>query len=390
MDSIVKNVGGSYVEEFSKSISDVFFYAYKQIKHDSKLRASYIKLLRTWPDFFGSEKVKSIETRIQQMEQGGGSALPTSRSQQVCAYLNFILKHKQNPSEKELLLQLAEKLKRQPELMNDPTTARLFTELSNKMGISIPPVTPQQPAWMTPQQPPSINPYTGNVLNVGNLYPPQGSSTSGMIGFMPQPQSKNKEPGVHRLYDALTKQCMNCGVRFGEQRLLSKHLDVHQKRNQFFRTNKDLSRKWYPVEDEWLKMMDDDQTSAIQCPGAIIFGDKTATASETSTVNQGTISSLVVSAADFFASTNKPVTTVQSKVIDRESVIVANTEQDVCPICHEGLDKFYDEDRDEWMLRGAVFDEGLSEYVHRFCSSSINKRKNEAASTELASKKLKY
>mmetsp|Transcript_50158 Transcript_50158/g.125075 ORF Transcript_50158/g.125075 Transcript_50158/m.125075 type:complete len:496 (+) Transcript_50158:56-1543(+) len=94
MDSIVKNVGGTYTRMFMQNLSDVFSEAFAVV--DNKLRESFIKLLDTWrtQNVFPSEKNEEIRARLtrvltsvpppsmagvhqqQVMGQAGGSAAP--------------------------------------------------------------------------------------------------------------------------------------------------------------------------------------------------------------------------------------------------------------------------------------------------------------------------
>ncbi|EFC49115.1 predicted protein, partial [Naegleria gruberi] len=47
LDSIIKNIGGEYIDEFSAGISDLFFYSFK-VQIDLNIQIKYLKLLKTW------------------------------------------------------------------------------------------------------------------------------------------------------------------------------------------------------------------------------------------------------------------------------------------------------------------------------------------------------
>jgi pre-mRNA cleavage complex 2 protein Pcf11 len=54
--------------------------------------------------------------------------------------------------------------------------------------------------------------------------------------------------------------------------------------------------------------------------------------------------------------------------------IPAEGESQKCAICHEELDKYYDQDREEWMLRKAVKKDGR--FYHLICAPVVlGKRK---------------
>lgn len=248
------------------------------------------------------------------------------------------------------------------------------------MSINLPQQIGRPNPYAPPNQTTSVNinnnPYSGNSsknTQQTNQFSNIPSTHSMMQSSSQQQSNKPSSNPVHRLYEALTKQCMNCGVRFSSQKQLGEHLDVHQRKNQFFRNNKDLSRKWYSGEDEWIKLRDNDETEAIQCPGAIIFGDSESFNPQSLTK---TASTTALSAVDFFATFN----TNKSKpkdVNEGSGEIVADTEQDTCPVCHEELEKFYNSETAEWMLKGAVYDESCNLYVHQNCLSSSHKRKSD-------------
>ncbi|KAG2387109.1 hypothetical protein C9374_002144 [Naegleria lovaniensis] len=379
------------------------------------MRASYLKLLGTWNEVFGEEKVREIQNRIRGLEARtpGSTAMVSGKTTTSNAL---------SASEQELLVKLADALKRNPDLINDPKTAALFSQLTAKLSGS----TTSSSSWinasataMNPYAasniPSSLNPYAtpslgamlGHKQQPVQMYPgghsltttPQSlvglpSSSASSSSQMNKPTSTTSK-GVHRLYDALSHQCMNCGVRLATQKQLSEHLDLHSKTTQFFRTNKDLSRKWYLSEDEWMTAPTL-PTSALHCPGIIIFADSFSgllhhrgkgSASSASSASSSSLSTKPISALDFFQTGPKTSTTatgtstsMKNNNITKQEDVVANTEQDTCPICHEELDKYYNTETNEWMLRGAVFDESSQLYVHNFCapsaaSSNLLKRK---------------
>lgn len=395
------------------------------------MRASYLKLLGTWNEVFGEEKVREIQNRIRGLETktpSGGTVAGKTTAASSSAL---------SASEQELLVKLADALKRNPELINDPKTAALFSQLTAKLSgtASIPSAQPslipsqqqqQQPSW-TPMNPYStsssssnvaLNPYATSSIGAMlgqtvQMYHPGHSmlapqslvgSSSAAASQMNKPTSTTSK-GVHRLYDALPHQCMNCGVRLPTQKQLSEHLDLHGKTTQFFRTNKDLSRKWYLTEDEWMTAPNL-PTSALHCPGVIIFADsfsgflhhrgKGSASSTASSSSSSSLSTKPISALDFFQTGTKTTTTTSSSTTSmnnnttKHEDVIANTEQDTCPICHEELDKYYNTETNEWMIRGAVFDESSQLYVHNFCapsavSSNLLKRKSMMDGSDVAS-----
>lgn len=68
LDSIVKNVGGAYKEEFNKNIVATFMGAYETIR-DHNIRTQYLRLLKTWPQHFQPDKVAQIEQMVSASSQ---------------------------------------------------------------------------------------------------------------------------------------------------------------------------------------------------------------------------------------------------------------------------------------------------------------------------------
>jgi hypothetical protein len=68
LDSICKNVGKEYIKEFSTNIVTTFTEAYKSVK-DEKMKLSFEKLLKTWPNIFPTDKLRVIEKGLSQSKE---------------------------------------------------------------------------------------------------------------------------------------------------------------------------------------------------------------------------------------------------------------------------------------------------------------------------------
>ncbi len=146
----------------------------------------------------------------------------------------------------------------------------------------------------------------------------------------------NKEhPGLYfHLYEAIELQCKQCALRFAAidgvdgKTLLSAHLDWHfrQKKRQNEKTKKTCSRDWYLPVQEWI----DEQPIEPAADG------------------QGTCRKRVIIVSQvFFGSVGEVKEVVKSSVPAGDAVAK-------CAICHEILEKYFDEDEDMWMIKGAV------------------------------------
>lgn len=69
MDSILKNVGGVYIELFCKNIFSTFIDAYQSV--DDKVKGSLIRLLGTWRDcsLFPKSVLDDIDKRIKSIAE---------------------------------------------------------------------------------------------------------------------------------------------------------------------------------------------------------------------------------------------------------------------------------------------------------------------------------
>lgn len=62
LDSIIKNVGGVYLQLFSKNIINTFCNAFEKL--DTNNRISMVHLLKTWIGVFPQEQVSAIQEKI--------------------------------------------------------------------------------------------------------------------------------------------------------------------------------------------------------------------------------------------------------------------------------------------------------------------------------------
>lgn len=81
IDSIIKNVGGPYLNQFARTIVTLFLDAYAVV--DPPAKASFEKVLGTWPNWtsqlFPKELIVKIEQGVRSMrQQKQGSYQPSS------------------------------------------------------------------------------------------------------------------------------------------------------------------------------------------------------------------------------------------------------------------------------------------------------------------------
>ncbi len=97
LDSIIKNVGGVYLELFSKSIVNTFCNTFEIV--DNPTRLSMINLLKTWLGVFPQDKVTTIQDKIKALIPASPAAPPVQSNaihvnprylQQAQVYLNIL------------------------------------------------------------------------------------------------------------------------------------------------------------------------------------------------------------------------------------------------------------------------------------------------------------
>lgn len=129
------------------------------------------------------------------------------------------------------------------------------------------------------------------------------------------------------------KLCPNCGLRFddsaGESRY-RRHLDWHFRQNAKAKdTTKGLSRPWYYAAEDWINYTEQGDDTASLAKSAVFEGSSSQ-AQEASDSNQGTL----------------------------DMVAPALSTQNVCTVCGEAFENFYDDDEEAWKCRNAMMVDG--------------------------------
>ncbi|KRZ68380.1 Pre-mRNA cleavage complex 2 protein Pcf11, partial [Trichinella papuae] len=143
------------------------------------------------------------------------------------------------------------------------------------------------------------------------------------------------------LIDALYQnkiQCSTCGMRFavGDSQKYSKHLDWHFKMNRREKAGITASsRPWYLASEDWINYEE--------------FGED--------------ISKKVRSSV--FEANKDDKSRLRGFVAKTNSVIPATDEEQICQVCNETFEQFWDGDDDVWKLRNAMLVDG--KVYHPLC-----------------------
>jgi pre-mRNA cleavage complex 2 protein Pcf11 len=86
LDSIIKNVGGVYLQLFSKNIINTYCNAFEKL--DTNNRISMVHLLKTWIGVFPQEQVSAIQDRISALVPSNPTAAQSATQQQPAIHVN--------------------------------------------------------------------------------------------------------------------------------------------------------------------------------------------------------------------------------------------------------------------------------------------------------------
>ncbi|KND04116.1 uncharacterized protein SPPG_01555 [Spizellomyces punctatus DAOM BR117] len=154
--------------------------------------------------------------------------------------------------------------------------------------------------------------------------------------------NKTYPNAVELLYEALDLQCRQCGTRYMRNDTgrgkMDAHLDWHfrQNRRAKEKAKKAISRDWFVSEEDWIKEQEVDIKDR-KAPTLFFENDKTV-----------------------------------EEAVEEVSNIPAEGETNPrCTVCQEPLEKFYDEEMDDWMLRASVRVDG--KLYHQACYQDAQK-----------------
>jgi hypothetical protein len=384
LDSIIKNIGEPYITEFSHNLANTFCGAFESVK-DDQTRNQYLRLLKTWPQYFPIDKIHQIEQRIHQIAL---MSMPKTRPIQPKQlnlpgdgrniHVNPKLFQPSNGrppnmrSTPELIREFHALLqKTDPSVLRQPHIASQLSQLNAMIsqyaartrtspplvgalpiapstGPAFPPksVSPTPPTYPSTTPTPQPAELINTLLSMGLL---GGSREQKVPNTATQGNNDvRKTPAVRKLYDSFSLQCSTCALRFNDQEQLDKHLDNHYAISSRRNKNKVLSRKWHQTEDEWIKLIDD---VVVESPGAIFFSQL-----------QG--SNTVDSKAE---------TTTISPETENEGVPV-DDQQPQCPVCHESFQLGRDSNTDEWIYKDTKRDSKTGVIVHRICMPAYKRQ----------------
>jgi hypothetical protein len=352
MDAIIKNVGGPYIHEFSKSIVDTFCTAYNSIKDIPEQRNLYARLLKTWvgPQYFPPQTIAEIERIMNTYYSQRPSPVYMMHQQPIVRNIHV------NPRFFQPVVQpLIPQVQQAHPIL--PTTRDLYGRGS--------PAIPSYPQQQMPYgaQPRVPSPYSTILMHPHQVITPQQPPYPQPL--LPQPRSSpvaetssTPDPvsrGINLLYDTFkaSLQCSNCALRFSNQKELDEHLDKHFQQRTMKGTRRVLSRKWYVDEESWIKLED---IEAVEDPGAIFFGqmiEAKKTSSDGVSDEKNTYNALPGYPEDYI----EPV--------------VANSEQNRCPLCKDEFESKFDNDTQEWVYTDAIQNRKTGIIAHRICMPTL-------------------
>eukprot|EP00698_Gefionella_okellyi_P014447 TRINITY_DN4009_c0_g1_i2.p1 TRINITY_DN4009_c0_g1~~TRINITY_DN4009_c0_g1_i2.p1 ORF type:complete len:473 (+),score=41.62 TRINITY_DN4009_c0_g1_i2:126-1421(+) len=361
IDSITKNIGGRYCDEFARNIVSCFCDAYE--KADDKTRSSLRHLLDTWDSVYPAAKVHSIRLQLNlrapprptPVVQPTGPLLNPSLSgpslqDALLRQISQILSSPNPQLPPGLAEQLMIALGQAPAVM--PTFQSPQMDLSQIMSL-LQPALPQAPppVMMNPLLPiPTPLPALQPVPTPGPLLPqPSSAHSAHSAHTAPNTRSRTAQKrttvkddvaavsaaffsahirddnAIRALYDRFPLNCKQCGLRMMEG--MQEHLDWHfkEKRRARERGKHATCRNWFLSRSKW---------EAYDFDASVAQQEAPAFFQQMAVVGAGGSSNVT------------PVPEATHEVVAGE--------QRSCPVCTENFDMHFDDDQQEWMLSGAV------------------------------------
>ncbi|XP_070554002.1 pre-mRNA cleavage complex 2 protein Pcf11-like [Ptychodera flava] len=159
------------------------------------------------------------------------------------------------------------------------------------------------------------------------------------IGFYPEELRVRFQGVINRIYNGI--QCSSCGLRYLPEEMdkYAKHLDWHFRLNRREKdgAKKATSRKWYYKVDDWIKFEEIDD------------------------IEEGARSEF------FELQARLGLTDLIKKPNQVTSIAVTGDDdtEEVCDICQESFEQFWDEEEEQWQLKDAIRVDGKT--YHPLC-----------------------
>lgn len=382
LDSIVKNLGQPWTDLFSERLTDTFCDAYTSLEED-KTRKEFLRVFTLWWGVFPEVHLREIEQRLRLKRSARPSKLPrqpqqpyhpapqapaqpyslvqplpyqgpvqrlTSHAIGLLNHLRTVLMAPPHAFPPNTVPDLIYRVGGRAEL--DPVTMR---DLDGRCRLPDPrPALDLLNSLLAPPQLPfplQHQPMSAPVpMPLPNL-PMQVPRSPVIVPGAPAPKSAS--PG-DMLYDALPLQCKTCGFRFSDSEQgkdrYREHLDAHFKRNMRLRDRHKrlLARDWLQTVADWSEGL---RPTIVEKPVPVFFDTLLKEAKEASAV------ATAKQSPSLDGDTHTSQFTVKAGDRGRDQL---------CLVCQEPLDIFYDNEADEWMFRNAVErDDG--QVCHRSC-----------------------
>lgn len=180
------------------------------------------------------------------------------------------------------------------------------------------------------------------------------------LSLVHPPAISEHEFVIFGLYEALKTQCGECGMRFAEADEQSrKHADWHFEinRRDKMRLERPSSRQWYAKPSDWTSNVDGvDAPLEEELLARLFETSKPLTASTAGDTKLASEATDAGDAHDGDAAASGDAVGVPS-----------DDTRSVCPICSDKFEEFWSEGDDQWMFRGAIYDDA-GRIVHQKCA----------------------
>eukprot|EP00761_Pharyngomonas_kirbyi_P009324 gb/GECH01009340.1/.p1 GENE.gb/GECH01009340.1/~~gb/GECH01009340.1/.p1 ORF type:complete len:379 (+),score=61.93 gb/GECH01009340.1/:1-1137(+) len=311
IDSIVKNVGGEYVELFTHNLENVFCDAFEHPSNELSTRISYAKLLKTWPLVFPLSVIVSIQERVAKCMRKTMPHVVERQYQHRQVHVNpkfFQATKLPEPPPLQPSLQSSPSVPSSTFLTSHSISNSNLNHLNNSATVS-----PNlfHPSQLYASESTSVSFYNSNIQTVNHISP---------------------QYLLQELYSSNYFQCSSCGIRLSSREKMNQHLDNHFHFTHSIK-HKAMARCWFPEYSSWIS------SDLISKPEVVAPAMESMRSSDIDTLPS----------------------------IRNETDVIAEEEQDICPICQEQLEVYWNEEEQEWYFRDTIKQGSYA--VHTACAT---------------------
>ncbi|XP_068021585.1 uncharacterized protein [Melanerpes formicivorus] len=304
MDSIVKHVGGAYLQAFAPNLVETFLSVFEKV--DTETRKSLFLLRSTWDRVFPLEKLHALDVRVKSLDPAwpvtplpaAGSAAGSPVSPQPAAPSQPVLNPVKHPPIQAMSIQFL-----QEDAVGD--SVKGFTEGQRYLY-----------AILEGNEPSAQPAAEGKAAE-------QQEDVPDLTDFQVEELRQRYSSAINALHTGI--QCGSCGVRLATSQGYAEHLDWHygQNRSRKAAGRAAAHRQWYCSSAEWIEFA---AAADLQEPAK----------------------------SQIFERAHEALLKARQAAKKDEMQSVPAGPAESCEICQEQFEQYWDDEEEEWRLRNAI------------------------------------